>query len=119
MLADTVLVLHLCFILFVVLGGLLALKWPRVAWVHLPAAAWGALVEITGWVCPLTPWENAFRRAAGRAAYDTSFVEHYLAPLIYPASLTRDMQIVLGVIVLAINVGVYGVVWRRRVGTKA
>ena len=119
MLADAVLVLHLCFILFVVFGGLLALKWPWVAWVHLPAAAWGALVEITGWICPLTPWENAFRRAAGRAAYDSSFVEHYLAPLIYPASLTRDVQIVLGVIVLAINVGVYGVVWRRRVGTNA
>ena len=117
-LADSVLVLHLCFILFVVLGGLLVLKWPRVAWVHLPAAAWGGLVEIIGWICPLTPLEIAFRRAAGGAAYDTTFLERYLVPIVYPSALTREMQMVLGLFVLGLNVAVYGFVWRRRRGGR-
>ena len=117
-LADATLVLHLCFILFVVFGGLLVLRWPRVAWMHLPAAVWGVLVEVSGWICPLTPLEIALRRGAGSAAYDTSFVEHYLAPAIYPSTLTREAQIILGVIVLSINVAVYGVVWRRSARTK-
>lgn len=119
MLADAVLVLHLCFILFVVFGGLLVLRWPRVAWAHLPAAAWGVVVEIAGWICPLTPLEIAFRRAAGRPAYDTSFVEHYLVPLIYPSSLTREMQIALGVLVLGLNAAVYAHVWRGRSGRRS
>lgn len=113
-LADAVLIFHLCFILFVVLGGLLALRWSWVAWVHLPAAAWGAFVEIAGWICPLTPLEVAFRRAAGQAVYETSFVERYLVPLVYPSALTRDTQTVLGALVVAVNVAVYGAVWRRR-----
>jgi Protein of Unknown function (DUF2784) len=117
-LADALLILHLCFILFVVFGGLLVLRWPRLAWMHFPAAVWGVLVEVRGWVCPLTPLEIALRRGAGSAAYDSSFVEHYLVPAIYPSTLTREVQIVLGVIVLAINVAVYGVVWRRRARTK-
>lgn len=117
-LADGLLILHLCFILFVVLGGLLALKWPRVAWAHLPAAAWGVLVEFVGWICPLTPLEIAFRRAAGGAAYDTTFLERYLVPIVYPSALTREMQMVLGLLVLGINVAVYGVVWRRRGGGR-
>jgi hypothetical protein len=114
LLADAVLILHLSFILFVVLGGLLALKWPWVAWAHLPAAAWGAVVEIMGWICPLTPLEITLRRAAGRVAYDVSFVERYLVPIVYPSTLTREMQMALGLFVLAINLGVYTVVWRRR-----
>src|SRR5512137_379107 len=113
-LADAVLILHLCFILFVGLGGLLVLKWPRVAWLHLPAAFWGGLVEIMGWICPLTPLEIAFRRAAGGDAYDTAFLERYLVPIVYPAALTREMQIALGLFVLGINLAVYGVVWWRR-----
>jgi Protein of Unknown function (DUF2784) len=117
-LADALLILHLCFILFVVFGGLLVLRWWRLAWMHLPAAVWGVLVEVSGWVCPLTPLEFALRRGAGSAADDSSFVEHYLVPAIYPSTLTREVQIVLGVIVLAINVAVYGVVWRRRARTK-
>jgi hypothetical protein len=117
-LADAVLILHLCFILFVVLGGLLALRWPWVAWLHLPAAVWGALVEVAGWICPLTPLEVAFRRAAGEAAYETTFVERYLVPLVYPSALTREMQIALGVFVVAVNVAVYGAVWRRRAGQR-
>ncbi|MBP1775036.1 MAG: hypothetical protein H6Q86_1042 [candidate division NC10 bacterium] len=114
LLADAVLFLHLSFILFVVLGGLLALKWPWVAWAHLPAAAWGAVVEIMGWICPLTPLEITLRRAAGSVAYDVSFVERYLVPIVYPSTLTREMQMALGLFVLAINLGVYSVVWRRR-----
>jgi hypothetical protein len=114
LLADAVLILHLSFILFVVLGGLLALKWPWVAWAHLPAAAWGAVVEIMGWICPLTPLEITLRRAAGSVAYDVSFVERYLVPIVYPSTLTREMQMALGLFVLAINLGVYSVVWRRR-----
>jgi hypothetical protein len=118
LLADAVLILHLSFILFVVLGGLLALKWPWVAWAHLPAAAWGAVVEIMGWICPLTPLEITLRRAAGSVAYDVSFVERYLVPIVYPSTLTREMQMALGLLVLAINLGVYSVVWRRRSGGK-
>lgn len=117
-LADAVLILHLCFILFVVLGGLLALRWPWAAWLHLPAAAWGTLVEVMGWICPLTPLEVAFRRAAGQAAYDTTFVERYLVPLVYPSTVTREMQMVLGALVVAVNVAVYGAVWRRRAGQR-
>src|SRR5512139_2790683 len=101
LLADAVLILHLSFILFVVLGGLLALKWPWVAWAHLPAAAWGAVVEIMGWICPLTPLEITLRRAAGSVAYDVSFVERYLVPIVYPSTLTREVQMALGLFVLA------------------
>ena len=117
-LADAVLILHLCFILFVVLGGVLVLRWPWLAWLHLPAAVWGALVEIAGWICPLTPLEVALRQAAGDAAYDTTFVERYLVPLVYPSALTREMQMALGVFVVAVNVAVYGAVWRRRAGQR-
>jgi hypothetical protein len=112
-LADLVLALHGCFILFVVLGGFLALRWPRAAWAHVPAAVWGVVVEITGWICPLTPLEIAFRRAAGGTAYATTFVERYLVPLIYPAALTREMQVALGGFVLVVNVVVYAIAARR------
>jgi hypothetical protein len=114
-LADAVLVLHLAFILFVLLGGLLALRWPGIGRIHLPAALWGAAVECTGWICPLTPLENRFRRASGAPTYTHSFIEHYLVPIIYPADLTREAQIVLGLIVVALNAVIYGVLWRRRV----
>ena len=103
---------HLAFILFVLFGGLLVLKWPRLMWVHLPCAVWGMLIEFAGWYCPLTTWENHFLRAAGRAGYDGSFINHYIMPLIYPTGLTRGMEIILGVIVLAINAGVYARVFR-------
>jgi hypothetical protein len=105
---------HLAFVAFVVLGGLLALRWPRVAWLHLPCAAWGALVELAGWICPLTPLEQTFRARAGEGTYATSFLEHYLVPLLYPGALTRGLQIGLGVGVLALNVAIYAAVWRRR-----
>jgi len=79
---------------------------------------WGALVEIAGWICPLTPLEVAFRQAAGDAAYDTTFVEQYLVPFVYPSALTREMQMAMGVFVVAVNVAVYGAVWRRRAGKR-
>ncbi|HSM09220.1 MAG TPA: DUF2784 domain-containing protein [Gemmatimonadota bacterium] len=112
-LADLVLVVHFGFIGFVVLGGLLALRWPRAALVHLPAAAWGILIELFGWVCPLTPIEHSLRRSAGEAGYSGGFIEHYLLPVIYPGGLTRDVQIALAAIVVAINLVVYLIVWRR------
>jgi hypothetical protein len=106
--ADLVLLTHLAFIAFVVGGGLLVLRWRWLAAVHVPAAAWGAFVELTGRICPLTDWENALRAAAGESGYTESFVEHYLLPVIYPAGLTRELQFVLAAAVLAVNAAVYG-----------
>lgn len=111
--ADGVLVLHTGFVLFVVLGGLLALRWPRAAWVHLPAAAWGAVIEFWGWICPLTPLEQALRRRGGEAGYTGGFVEHYVVALLYPQGLTRGLQLAIGLFVLAVNLAVYAWVWRR------
>jgi hypothetical protein len=114
LLADLVLVGHVAFVAFVVLGGLLVLRWRRVAWLHVPCALWGAWVEVAGWVCPLTPLENALRRAAGEAGYAGGFLEHYVAPILYPPGLTRGIQVALGIAVLALNVVVYSAAWRRR-----
>ncbi len=114
LLADLVLLVHLLFIVFAVGGGALALRWRWMPWLHLPALAWGATVEFTGWICPLTPLENALRRAAGAATYSESFIERYLMPVIYPGDLTRELQWVLGALLLVINGVVYAVVWRRR-----
>lgn len=111
--ADLVVVTHLLFVLFVVLGGLLVLRWPRVAWVHLPVALYGALIELVGWVCPLTPLENDLRRSAGAAGYEGGFVEHYLLPVLYPATYTPTVQLALGLLVIAVNAAVYGLAWRR------
>lgn len=112
--ADAVLVLHLAFIVFVLLGGLLALRWRRAPWLHLPAAAWGGYIELSGGLCPLTPLENSLRRAAGEAGYAGSFIEHYLLPVIYPAGLTQEIQYLLAAIVLGMNALAYGWVWGRR-----
>lgn len=117
-LADATVLLHLAFVSFVVFGGLLVARWTAVAWVHLPAAAWGAWVEFAGWVCPLTPLENWLRTQAGGPAYTASFIEHYLLPLLYPASLSRELQYVLGALVLAVNAVVYALVLRRRARAK-
>ncbi|AMR80122.1 DUF2784 domain-containing protein [Cupriavidus nantongensis] len=113
-LADLVVIAHALFIVFVVAGGLMVLRWPRVAWVHLPAAVWGVLIEWAGWICPLTPLENTLRRAAGQAGYSGGFVERYLLPLIYPAGLTPAVQLWLGLVVLVVNVAIYALWWRRR-----
>jgi hypothetical protein len=111
--ADGVMLLHLGFVLFVVFGGLLALRWPKVVWFHLPAATWGATVEFTGWICPLTPLEVWLRLKGGDSGYDADFIEQYVLPVLYPASLTRDVQIVLGWFVVAANVVIYSWLWRR------
>ena len=113
-LTDVVVGVHFAFVLFVVLGGLFVLRWKLWAWLHIPCVLWGALIEFWGWVCPLTPLENWLRQSGGEAAYATSFVEHYILPILYPGELTRDLQILLGLVVIAINVGVYGWLWSRR-----
>jgi hypothetical protein len=102
--------LHLAFILFVAVGGFLVLRWPRLAWVHLPAVAWGAVVELMGWVCPLTPLENRLRAAAGDAAYGGGFIDHYIMPIVYPAGLTRSLQIATACGVVALNLIIYRLV---------
>ena len=114
-LADLVVGVHALFVAFVVLGGLLALRWPRVAVLHVPAAIWGALIEFQGWVCPLTPLEKSLRAAAGDSGYRGGFIEHYLLPVLYPPGLTRGVQLVLGSLVIAVNLAVYSfLLYRRR-----
>ena len=114
MLADFVVVIHSLFVLFVVFGGLLAFRWWRVSYLHLPAVAWGAFIELAGGICPLTPLENSLRIGAGHAGYQGGFVEHYILPVLYPAGLTRNVQLVLGTIVIAINLVVYSLIVARR-----
>jgi hypothetical protein len=114
LLADAVLLLHLLFVAFVVGGGLLALRWRWMPWLHLPTLAWGATVEFTGWICPLTPLENILRAAGGEAGYSGGFIEHYLLPTLYPAALTREAQWLLGSGLLAFNAVVYLALWLRR-----
>jgi hypothetical protein len=118
LLADLVVALHLAFVVFVMLGGLLALRWPRASWVHVPAAAWGVTIELGGWVCPLTPLENALRRAAGEAGYAGGFVERYLLPVVYPGGLTREVQLVLAAAVVGVNVVVYALAWQHRARSR-
>ena len=113
LLADLVLVVHAAFVVFVMLGGLAVLRWPRLAWVHLPAAIWGAGIEFAGGICPLTPLENHWRRLAGEQGYAGGFVEHYVMAALYPEGLTRGLQIALGLAVLAVNAAVYWRVWSR------
>jgi len=113
--ADLVVLLHVAFILFVVLGGLLVLRWPRLAWLHLPAVLWGALIELSGrMICPLTPLEQSLRHAAGSVGYEGGFIAHYLVPLIYPPGLTREIQILLGILVLVLNSLLYTILILRR-----
>ncbi len=112
-LADLVLVLHLAFILFVLWGGLLTLRWRWAPLVHLPAAVWGVLIEVSGGPCPLTPLENALRRAAGASGYSGGFIEQYLVPAIYPAALSHPLQLLFAGVVVLTNAVVYWVSWRR------
>jgi Protein of Unknown function (DUF2784) len=119
MLADLVVVFHSLFVFFVIFGGLLVLRWWKVVYLHLPAVAWGAFIEFAGGICPLTPLENALRRKAGLAGYTGGFVEHYILPVLYPAGLTRTVQLVLGALVIGVNLIVYSVVLRNRRGRTA
>lgn len=111
-LANAVLVLHLVFVLFVLFGGLLALKWRSTIWVHLPAAAWGMFVEFSGWICPLTLLEIWLREQGGASGYTGDFLSHYLMALLYPEALTPQIQLILGLVVVAVNVTIYGWLWR-------
>jgi len=104
---DTIVVLHFSFVLFVLFGALLLLKWRWLIWLHIPALIWGILVELNGWFCPLTPLENRLREHAGLGQYHGDFVMHYIMPVLYPVSLTRNLQILFGMIVIAVNIFIY------------
>jgi hypothetical protein len=112
-LADLVLLSHLAFVLFVVLGGLLVLRRPKWAWLHLPCAAWGVLIEYAGWICPLTPWEVSLRVRGGEAGYAGGFIAHYVTAVLYPQGLTRGIQIVLGSLAFLLNAAVYTLIYSR------
>jgi hypothetical protein len=110
-LADSLVVIHLLFVAFVMAGGFLLVRWPQLAWLHLPAAAWGATIEFTGGVCPLTPLENHLRMLGGGRTYGGGFVEQYLLPVLYPENLTLPVQQVLGGVVVAVNLVAYALAW--------
>jgi hypothetical protein len=112
--ADAILVTHLAFVLFVVFGALLVLRWPRLAWLHIPAVVWAAFIEFSGTICPLTPLEVALRQRAGQAGYGGGFIDHYVVSLLYPEGLTQNTQAMLGAVVVAINAAIYIVAFRRR-----
>jgi len=113
-LADLVLVIHFLFLGFVLLGGLLVFWRPFIAWFHLPCVFWGVVIELKGFICPLTPLENVLRKLGGQAPYTTSFIERYVLPIVYPAHLTRDLQILFAVGVLVINAAIYGWLLMRK-----
>jgi len=114
LLADAVLIVHLLFVFFVLGGGLLVWRWRWMAWLHLPAAAWGAVVEYTGWICPLTPLENWLREQGSRIGNEHDFIALYLLPLLYPGELTRNIQLLLGTVVIVLNAAVYWWLWHKR-----
>ncbi len=113
LLADALVLVHVTFVLFVTLGGLLVWKWHRLAWVHLPAVAWGVWIEWSGGICPLTPLENRLRAGSGDGTYPGDFIQHYVLPVLYPGELTRGVQIALGAFALVINAVVYWYVWKK------
>jgi Protein of Unknown function (DUF2784) len=112
LLAYLALIVHLAFVIFVLCGGLLVLRWRRIAWLHLPAVIWGAFVEFSGWICPLTPLENWLREQGGETAYHSDFITQYLLPVLYPGNLTRNLQLLLGAGVVVLNTTVYWWLWR-------
>ena len=116
--ADLVVGVHFAFVLFVILGGFWVLRWKRSAWIHVPAVLWAALIEFVGWVCPLTPLENWLRKTGGEFEYRSSFIEHYILPILYPSALTRHLQIILGLLVIVVNLGIYGWVLHRTLKSK-
>ncbi len=111
-LADLTLCIHVSFVLFVIFGGLLVLRWWWIAWLHLPAAAWGAFVEFTGWICPLTPLENWLRAQGGEISSRSDFIAQYLLPVLYPGDLTQDIQLLLGTGVVVLNTAMYWWLWQ-------
>jgi hypothetical protein len=113
-LAGVIIVAHFLFIAFVAAGGLLVWRWPRLAWVHLPAVVWGVVIELTGWICPLTPLENYLRSLGGSNSYRGGFIEQYLIPVIYPANLTVTVQYILGGMVIVVNLIIYTIIIRKQ-----
>ncbi|MEA5113167.1 MAG: DUF2784 domain-containing protein [Geobacteraceae bacterium] len=113
-LADMVVIVHALFVLFVVFGGLAVLRWRRLAWLHLPSAVWGVMIEIGGWTCPLTYLENFLRKMGGGSGYSSSFIERYLEPLLYPPGITHHTQLFLGMAVFLVNFAVYTILWGKR-----
>lgn len=111
--ADAVMAIHFAFIAYALLGSFLVLRWPMSIWLHLPALAWGAYIELSGNICPLTPLENHFRHLAGEAGFDSGFITHYLGPIIYPPGLTRSTQYLAFGVLVAVNLVGYALVWRR------
>lgn len=107
-------VLHAAFVFFVLFGGVAVLRWRQLAWFHLPAALWGVIIELSGWICPLTYLENHLRHLSGEAGYNVSFIEQYLEPLLYPLGLTRHIQLVFGLTALLLNLAVYASLWSNR-----
>ncbi|MBN2521871.1 MAG: DUF2784 domain-containing protein [Bacteroidales bacterium] len=118
-LSNLVVFLHLLFILFVCLGAFLVIKWPRIVWIHIPFALWGIVVEYFNMLCPLTPLENYFRKMSGGNTYETDFIERYIVPLIYPETLTRNLQFVLGSIVIVLNFAIYGFILYKRIKKRS
>jgi hypothetical protein len=116
--AEIIVLLHLIFIIYVVLGGFVTWRWPKNIWFHLPCVIWGSLIELYGWICPLTPLENEFRYKAGSSGYTGGFIEQYILPIIYPTQLTREIQIILGLAVVVINVIAYGLFIYKRFGKE-
>jgi hypothetical protein len=114
LLADLVLIAHLAFVVFVLCGGLLVLRWRWIAWLHLPAAVWGAVVEFSGWICPLTPLENWLRAQGGETSYRPDFIAQYLLPVLYPGDLTPGIQVLLGTVVVILNAAVYWWLWHTQ-----
>ena len=112
-LADTVIIFHFAFVLFVIFGGLLLFFSNKIALLHIPAAVWGALIEFSGWICPLTPLENSLLAKAGRNVYANGFIDNYVLPVLYPGGLTRNIQLAMGSTVILINLIVYGIVAKR------
>lgn len=119
LLADIVVFAHLLYIVFVTVGGFLLLKWKRLIWIHVPAVIWAVLIEFANWYCPLTPLENWFRKTGGMHGYQSGFIEHYILPLIYPAVLTRELQVIIGLFVLIVNLGIYGWIIYRLIKKKS
>lgn len=116
--ADALVVVHLAFVVFVVVGGFLVWRWPRLVWIHLPAALWGGLIEFSGWICPLTPLENRLRQMAGDSGFEGGFIEHYIIPVVYPPGLTRGLQLAIGATVVLVNAATYTIyLTRKRMST--
>ena len=119
LLADAVVVIHVCFVAFVMTGGFLVLKWPKLIYAHIPAALWGVMIEFGGWICPLTPLEKSLRMRGGQPGYQGDFIDHYILPALYPHGLTRNTQAMLGILALLVNVAAYFLYFRKRARASA